>query len=171
MVLPAPLALPPMVLDDAPVARATPATPLGKGVVPLATSVPMRLPWTRLPVVPLPPIRTPYWLLPAMTFAEPLAVPPMVLLAAPFRMATPSLAFGKPEGRGLWDVAGTLVTPMLFPWIRLLLVPGSLRRMPKRPLPDRTLPAPLAVPPMVLLDAPPKTAMPSAALGTVVLPL
>src|SRR5947209_10288983 len=106
-----------------------------------------------------------------MTFAEPLAVPPMVLLAAPFRMATPSLAFGKPEGRGLWDVAGTLVTPMLFPWIRLLLVPGSLRRMPKRPLPDRTLPAPLAVPPMVLLDAPPKTAMPSAALGTVVLPL
>ena len=58
----------------------------------------IRLPWTRLPVVPVPVISTPWARLPEMTLRAPAAVPPTVLLVDLPSIATPSLIF--PSGAG-----------------------------------------------------------------------
>jgi hypothetical protein len=69
--LPAPAIVPPIVLSVDPVLINTPIL-LGEAVDPLA-SVPIRLPWTT--VVVLPSIQTPVWL-PEMMFPSPALVPP-----------------------------------------------------------------------------------------------
>ena len=82
MTLPAPAAVPPMVLSVAPLMTNTPKLPLPSAAVPAAL-VPMKLPSTTLPVVPLPVMSMPSLVLPLMTLPAAAVVPPMVLLLAP----------------------------------------------------------------------------------------
>src|SRR5262249_30693234 len=123
----------------------TPEPPLPR-VVELLRLVPMKLPTTLLLLVPLPSMYTPSNLLPEMTLYAVAEPPPTVLPLAPLRMSTPSLAFGKatPEPS----------VPMSLPWTLLPDVPLPPRPTPLLRLPEMMLPAPDAVPPMVLLVAP-----------------
>ena len=110
---------------------------------------------------------TPLIPLKAMVLPAPEAVPPMVLLLlAPLKIATPF----KPLPSATVPV---LSVPMRLPWMRLsveLLRKKKLSRiMPRRPLPEITLPAPGSVPPMVLPDTP-SSVIPSL-LGTARVPL
>src|SRR4051812_33371784 len=79
MTLPAPATVPPIVLAATPETN-TP-TPLGSAPVPPAW-VPIRLPWTVFPVVPVPAVPamyTPAFGLPEIRLPTPAAVPPTVL--------------------------------------------------------------------------------------------
>ena len=87
MVLPAPAAVPPMVLREALLLKITPLTSLPSGALPVISG-PMRLPCTRLAVAVAPSSRTPQWLA-EIKFWAAAVVPPIVFLGAP-RMATPS---------------------------------------------------------------------------------
>src|SRR5437867_10754528 len=108
----------------------------------------MKFPSTKLPVLLASVIKTPAPdVLPEITLAAAAVVPPMVLLEAPPAMETP-VPLGKAAG-----VAAAL-RPILLPWTRLLLVPESVIRIPAPVLPEIKLPAPAAVPPIVLLWEP-----------------
>ena len=65
----------------------------GTATVPV-TSVPMKLPSTRLPLVPASVMRMPRLALPEMTFNVPAVVPPIVLPVAPPMIWTPSWPLG-----------------------------------------------------------------------------
>ena len=133
--------IPPTVLFEASTIS-TPLKVLATALVPL-TSVPMKLPATRLPVA-LPWMNTPSWALPEMTLRSPAVVPPIVLFDASM-ISTPSYAFPRAF------VPVTLV-PMKLPATRL---PVALPWMntPSWSLPEMTLRSPAVVPPIVLFDA------------------
>ena len=61
-------------------------------------SVPMKSPATMLPVVPESEMYTPLGPLPEMTLPVPATVPPIVLLLAPAKMATPLCAVAQARG-------------------------------------------------------------------------
>ena len=87
MTLPADGSVRPTVLFDAPFTIAMPAA-LARGWPPV-TSVPMRLPSTRLFIVPLSLIRIPAPLFPEMTLLASSAIPPTTLWDAPPAICTP----------------------------------------------------------------------------------
>ena len=123
----------------------TPLLALPRGFVPV-TSVPMKLPCTRFPVEGLLSITTPYLPLPEMMFRAAAVVPPTVLSGA-LESTTPS-----PTLPTAW-VPETSV-PMKLPCTRFPDAPpfGPKMTTPNAPLPEMRLPAPAAVPPIVLLD-------------------
>lgn len=102
-----------------------------------ARLVPIRLPWTRLPVLAVPSTSRPYWALPLRTLAAPSAVPPTVLLETSTKARLP------PPNP---TVPAALV-PKRLPWMSSPLPERS--STPVVPLPAKTLPAPAAVPPIV----------------------
>src|SRR5262249_50995617 len=88
MTLPAPAAVPPIVLLEA-LYTNTPTSPLATAASP-AAFVPVRLPWTWLSVAPRPAMRPPDPPLPEMTLRASEVVPPTVLwdessMSTPFR--------------------------------------------------------------------------------------
>src|SRR5262249_4195213 len=134
----APDAVPPMVLLAA------------KTVIPFCTLprtaapppvVPMRLP---KPLPPRPNGRTPLPRLRETRFPAPASVPPMVVLFA--ETSTPLEEFFRAR-------APVTSVPMRLPWITLLsvLLP-PVSKIPSTSLPEMRVPAPDAVPPMVLLE-------------------
>ena len=78
MRLPAPAVVPPMVLLLAPPVTTTPANPLGIRAVPVAL-LPMKLPDTTFPVAAIPPMMTPWDVLPEITFRSAAVAPPITL--------------------------------------------------------------------------------------------
>ncbi len=114
MTLPLPEAVPPMVFAVAP-AMSHPLTAIAEigGAV---TSVPMRLPSTTLPDVPLSTSSTPY-LLPEMTLAAPAAVPPIVFAVALVLIITPPVELPS-------LTVPVMSVPMRLPSTTLPLVPG-----------------------------------------------
>jgi hypothetical protein len=70
--------VPPTVLLAADAKILTPLQPLGSAAVP-ARLVPMVLPWTAFPTVPLSLIETPSWAFPAIRLPAPGVVPPTTL--------------------------------------------------------------------------------------------
>jgi len=88
---------------------------------------------------------------PEITFPDPATVPPIVFPNDPSVICTPCVTLGTtPVPPGL--------VPIRFPWIKVLVTPTPLSAIPAVPFPEITLPAPEAVPPMVVpLDAPATT--------------
>jgi hypothetical protein len=58
--------------------------------------VPMRFPWTTLPVVPAVLIAIPMFPFPEITLPEPAEVPPIVLLVEPLNIDTPCWELPRP---------------------------------------------------------------------------
>src|SRR5208337_4216809 len=113
------------------------------------------LPCTTLSVAPRPKL-TPAPILSEITLRAPTAVPPIVLLDdSPIR--TPAALLGTASS----PVASV---PMKLPSTTLFVAPGSMFT-PAPILPEITLPAPISVPPIVLLDDP-SIRTPLALLGT-----
>jgi len=109
-----------------------------RAVVPSA-AVPMRLPFTTLPVEPLSLMAMPAELLPEMTLRAAAAAPPMVLLEAPAAMRTPSLLFPR-------SAVPLTSVPMKLPSTSVEAALAEAMWTPKLSLPEMTLPAPAAVP-------------------------
>src|SRR5262249_60191337 len=89
-------------------------------------------------------IRTPYAVFPEMMLRAAAVVPPTVLPEVPLSKRTPERELGRAA------VPAALV-PMLFPLTTVAVVPGSWISMPDPLLPEITLRAPGAVPPIPLL--------------------
>ena len=145
--LPAPGSAPPICVSDDVLVSCTPKPVLGAATSPAAL-VPIRLPRTVVRVA-VPDTCTPLPVLPAITLPAPAAVPPttwsepltITMPLPPLPTAAVPAAF----------------RPMTFPCTTL---PVALsRRTPLALLPDSRLPAPGAVPPIVMPEAP-ETAMP-----------
>ena len=117
--LPAPVAVPPMTFNEAPV-MSTPSTALPRSVTP-SLAVPMKLPSTRLPVASAPLITTPLLLL-EMTLRAAVVVPPMRLFGALSR-CTPSKLLPNAEPPSGFS-------PMMLPWIALPDAPGPFSQTP-----------------------------------------
>ena len=151
IVLPAPAAVPPIVLFDEPPWMRMPVS-LPSGWAPLM-SVPIRLPSTSSSWSPRMSPR-PAPALPEITLPAVADVPPIVTSSIRLR-TTPYV----PLPRALVAV---LSVPMKLPWIRppTLALPNI--RTPAWALAEMTLPAPAAVPPIVLPVAPAMTTMPFA---------
>ncbi len=135
--LPAPGAVPPIVLPEDP--TITPSRLLPSAAVP-AASVPMRFPSTVMPLEALV-MLTPYVPLPEITLAEPAAVPPIVSDEA-FVMRMPSSVLPS-------ATAPAASVPIRLPSTTSPVAPAPVISMPRK-LPLMTLPAPAAVPPIVL---------------------
>ena len=126
MMLPLPGRTPPIVFEAAPFSRNTPARVLPRLTVARA-SVPMRLPKTTFPIVPLSERVMPSSL-PATTLAPPGEASPTVLLAAPESMSTPLLkcpSFAVP----------LMLVPMKLPATTFRLVPPPPMATPAVALP------------------------------------
>ena len=149
MTLRAPVAVPPIVLLEAPV-RKTPEVPLAIGALP-AKSRPMVFPRRMLPVVPAPLSSMPFDRLPERTLPSPALVPPIVLRLAALLSQIPS----KPLPIGPVPAA---FVPMKLPWMRLFA--ELLTSMPSWVFPEMTLPL------MVFRLAPPMSRMPLRLLPT-----
>ena len=126
-----------------PPGRSTPAPRLATALVPL-TSVPIRLPATSVPVVAAPVTMTPS-ALPEMTLRAPPTAPPIVL---PEDRRSPARRPRCCRSRRRRSVS----VPIRLPWTRLPVAVVDLDAVAV--LPEMTLPAPVAVPPIVL-SAPP----------------
>ena len=134
--LPAPLPVPPMVLKDPRIL--TPATWFPRLELPI-TSVPILLPWTKLPS---PEMSMPSPLLPEITLPWPAPVPPIVL--PELLIDTPS-----PLPRAMAPVASV---PMKLPCTTLPVVPDPVIWMPSPP--KRLITSPSTVQPPALINRP-----------------
>src|ERR1051326_3490531 len=152
MVLPAPVAVPPIVLLDELEKIDTPFPLLAKADAPVI-SVPIKFPCTVFDDEPE--IETPSLPLPEITLPAPAAVPPIVLPVAPCKKNTPLLPLGI-------AILPVISVPIKFPCtiFDVALVPNI--SIPPPPLPEIILGAPAAVPPIILLS--PLMAIPIAVL-------
>ena len=105
------------------------------------TSVPIKFPCTTLLVAPTFRISTPTLVFPEMMFRTAAVVPPIMLLAAPL-ITTPDAL--------LTLVVPAELVPMKLPWIVALPTKTS---MPLPLFPEIRFPAPLVIPPIVMLGA------------------
>src|SRR5581483_2096145 len=132
--------VPPIVLPLAASVIETPLPPFGREPAP-ARFVPIRLPSTAFPCVPVPVTSIPGPLLPDATFPAPAAVPPTVLFDAP-----PWTEMPAPFG-----AAVTLASsPTQFPSTTLFCAPGPVIAIPPVGPPTTMFLAAAVVPPTVL---------------------
>ena len=158
--LPAPATAPPIVLFEPPAYTRMPWPALGRGAPPVS-SVPMKLPWMRMLEALLSRMPSP---LPEMMLRSSGVVPPMVWFAVKLSAPRPATVLG------MASVPAALV-PILFPRTRVPVVPAPPNRRPVPLLPEITLPAFSAVPPItVFVFDVPKMTMPWLVLPRSALP-
>ena len=132
--------VPPMVLPGAPLI----STPTALARLAPLELVPIRSPRTTLPVAPAPLICTPAVVLKPNVFADPVPVPPIVLLTAPL-INTPT---------ALPRFAPLEFVPKRSPRMTLPVAPAPLSCTPAVVLNPNVFADPVPVPPIVLLTAP-----------------
>ena len=150
IVLPAPVVVPPIVLPET--SSTSMPTALGLARVPVE-SVPILLPATTLLVVPSSAMSTPSPLFSEMTLPAPAVVPPIVLPDAALSISTP-VPFAM-------ETSPVTSVPMSLPATRFPVVLPLEISTPSFVLPEMTFPAPLVMPPIVLLCAPRLTSTPT----------
>ena len=134
-------AAPPTVLPVAELAISMPRR-FGTAAAP-AAFVPMRFPCTRFPVVPESAIRMPSLPFPEIRFRYAAAVPPMMLLSAPARIATPWPRLASAS------VPSTFA-PMVLPSTRLSSPASVVIWIPSSVLPEMRFGSPARTPPIRL---------------------
>jgi hypothetical protein len=158
--------VPPIVLFADPKFIKTPSETFATATVPV-TSVPMKLPCTRLPER-VPPMEIPGPLLPEMRLRAPGAVPPIVWLEEFPDCPSVTTPVPFPMAR----VPAALV-PMKLPCTRLPVVP-ALMEMPVLSLPEMTLRAAEVVPPIILFELAmfsPRKALPRSTVPVTSVPM